>query len=702
MRISKKWLQNFVHIPPELSPDQLADLITTRVVEVDETVSLGRDDIIFDIDNKSLSSRPDLWGHYGMARELAALFKTKLKAQKMPKIKAGNKIKLRVAVQDKKGCPRYTGVILDGITVGPSPEWLQHRLRSVGQRPINNIVDITNYVMFELGQPTHAFDASRLTPSSPPPTRGRMGGGISIIVRRAKDGEKFVTLDGVERALTSDMLVIADAEKPLALAGVMGGLHTGVSDTTKSVLFESANFDAVTVRKMSQKLGLRTEGSARWEKWQDPANAEIGLQRLVELTQKICPTARVVSNVADTGPVKLPQGPLTLPMSFVQKKIGVSINKKQVVSMLGSLGFGVKTKGNTLSVKIPSWRATKDISIPEDLVEEIARLYGYENIPATMPSFSIVPGKANPLRELERRLKELLAYEFNYTETINYSFESPAWLARLGESAATHLELNNPIAKDRPLIREQLIPNLLMNMEANLHRFDRVALFEIGRVFWGKEQGEFADNKKKERLPKQPTLLGLVYAAKDDEAPFFAVSEAIRGLLIRLGVDGRIEKSARAARLMHPGRSAEIKIGDTPVGFIGELHPAAQTRAGIPYRVGMVEIALESLLAVKRDNSRYQPLPMYPLVERDLAFVVKREAEHAALAEAIRSADPLIESVTLFDVYEGKGMVASKKSLAYHINYRSDEKTLTAEAVDQIQAKVGERLAKEFGAEIRV
>lgn len=530
-----------------------------------------------------------------------------------------------------------------------------------------------------------------------------------IVVRKAKEGEKLVTLDGVERTLSDDMLVIADEGKPLALAGVIGGLHTGVSATTTTVLFESANFDALTVRKMSQKLGLRTEGSARWEKWQDPMNAEIGLRRLVELTLEICPDARIVSNMIDTGPVRLPQGSMVLPLSFVHKKIGINIGQKQATSILNRLGFGVKRKGDSLAVTIPTWRATRDISIPEDLVEEIARVYGYENISATMPRLAITPGKVNPLRELEHKVKELLAYEFGCTETYNYSFESPAWLTRLGEDLKTHLELNNPIAQDRPLIREHLIPNLLMNVEANLHRFDRVALFEIGRVFWGRKPGEWADNKKKERLPKQPTLLGLVYAAKGEVAPFLAVSEVARGVLTRLGMDVKIEKYKTTSQFVHPGRFAEIKVGNVQVGLIGELHPAVQERAGISYRVGMVEITLDTLLTVLTKAGHYQPLPAYPAVERDIAFLVKREAEHAAVVEAMRNVDPLIERVELFDVYEGKSfdsapgkaIPAGKKSMAYHISYRSPEKTLTAEEVDRVHIKVGERLVKKFGAEIR-
>ena len=691
--------------------------------------ALGLNDIIFDIDNKSLSNRPDLFGHYGIAREISAIFNVPLRPYNPPAIKKGKDLKLSVKVTDKRLCPRYMAVALGGITVGASPLWLQNRLRAAGLRPINNIVDITNYVMYEIGQPLHAFDFQQSAISSDDSVRSpgqqrRDNQQSAIVVRRAKGGEKFVTLDGKERVLSKDMLMITDGEKNLAVAGVIGGAESGVNQSTTSIIFEAANFDALSVRKTAATLGLRTDSSTRFEKSLDPTQTEAALRRAVEMTLMLCPRARVISNIADASYYHLDRGPIVISEDFVSERVGALIPKKTIIKRLRSLGFRVKEKGKKIAVTVPTWRATKDISIAEDLVEEIVRLHGYERISARFPIFSITPPPRNSLHRLERRMKELLAYEFGYTETYNYSFESPEWLARLDEKTETHLELNNPIAKDRPLVREHMIPNLLMNVEANLHRFDRVALFEIGRVFWGKEMGEFADNKKKERLPKQPTLLGLVYAAKGEAQPYFQAAEAMKGVFDRLGVGVTFHKiaSSRGAcpapqinpdtKLenknqkqlwcgIHPHRFAEMRINDKPIGLIGELHPELQERVGIPYRVAMVEVNLNDVVSLLTERARYQPVPKYPDVTRDVAFFIDRDIQHATIAEKIQRADPLIASAELFDVFDGKNLPAGKKSMAYHIVYRSPDRTLTAEEVNLAHGRVVARLEKEFGADIR-
>ena len=666
--------------------------------------ALGLFDVTLAVDNKSLSNRPDLFGHYGIAREISAIFNIPLRPYNPPVIKTGKDLKLAVKVADKRLCPRYMAVALGGITIGASPLWLQNRLRAVGLRPINNIVDITNYVMYDIGQPMHAFDTSKLT------EKRKEKREKFVFVRHAKNGEKFVTLDGVERKLTDEMLVIADREKPLALAGVMGGAGSGVSQSTTSIIFESANFDPLNIRKTAATLGIRTDSSTRFEKSLDPTQTEMALRRAVELTKRLCPGARVISNIADASYYHLNQGPIVISEDFVSQRVGASIPKKAIVKYLRNLGFLVKEKGEKIAVTVPTWRATKDISIAEDLIEEIVRLHGYEKIPACFPIFSITPPPRNNLRQLERRLKELLADEFGYTETYNYSFESPEWLARLDESAETCLELNNPIAKDRPLIREHLIPNLLMNVEANLHRFDRVALFEIGRVFClpavalaqagGQEPGEFADNKKKERLPKQPTLLGLVYAAKGEERPYFQAAEAIKGVFDRLGVGVTFHK-IESSHFVHPHRFAEMRINNAPIGLIAELHPELQERSGIPYRVAMVEVNLNDVVPLLKQLARYQPVPKYPDVIRDVAFVVDTKVEHAAIEVALRQVNSLLVAVNLFDVYQGDNMEKGKKSLAYHLVYRSPERTLTAAEVDAAHGRVVARLEKELGAKVR-
>ncbi len=655
--------------------------------------ALQLDDVTLEVDNKSLSNRPDLWGHIGMAREIATIYHKKLSLPNPATIKSGTGIKLSVSVEDSTLCPRYTAVALSGIIIGPSPEWMQKRLEACGIRPINNIVDITNYVMMEMGQPCHAFDASKIVDHK-------------IIVRRAKDAEKFVTLDEKEHTLTSDMLMIADAEKSLALAGVMGGLHSGINENTTSIIFESATFEPSSIRKTSTRLALRTDSSARFEKSLDPVNADLGLRRLVELTLQICKDAKVASDVIDEYPKPSEKKVIETSFAFLEKKIGIALDYKKVTDILERLGFVVqKEKKGQLKITVPSWRATKDVSIPEDLVEEIIRILGYEIIPATLPVFAITPPRQNPVKILERNMREFLALEAGFTETYNYSFESPELLKKLGVDTSLHLELENPIAKDRPLIRRSIIPNLLENVESNLHRFDEIKMFETGRVYKIEEAGERVEAKDDGLLPRQDTYLGIVYSKKTDSIPFFALSKVLSDTFARFHLGFEIvpaeNESFAATPFIHPGRFAFLRVSGTIVGRLTELHPSIAKNLGIGERVAFAEINLNILSHHLTEELSYVPLSLYPDVLRDIAIVVQKNVSHANLVAALRSVDPLIFSVELFDVYEGERLGENKKSMAYHIIYRSSERTLTTAEVDAAHKKVLETLEKHFAAEIR-
>lgn len=655
--------------------------------------ALGFDDVTLEVDNKSLSNRPDLWGHLGLAREIATIYRKKFSPLSSPAFKSVHTAKLEVHVEDHTLCPRYMGVLLEGIKIESSPEWIKNRLEACGIRPINTIVDITNYVMLEIGQPTHAFDANKISQNK-------------IIVRRANDEEKFITLDQKEHTLSSDMLVIADGEKSLALAGVMGGVESGISESTTSIIFEAANFDASTTRKTSTKLGLRTDASARFEKSLDPNNAEIALKRLVELTLKVCPQAKVVSNIVDIYPKKFTPKIIHTSYSFFEQKIGIKLDHKKIVDILERLGFGVeKSKKDDLKITVPTWRATKDISLPEDLVEEVLRIFGYEAVPATLPQFSTIPPRVNSVRKLERKWKEYLALECGFTETYNYSFESPEWLKKMGVDTSLHLELANPIAKDRPLVRRSLIPNLLENVESNLHRFEQVKIFETGRIYKIEEAGERGEVNSDELLPRQDMSLSVVYAAKQDETPFYALSEALRRVGKRLLVDIEIQKNTQQnseeAPWIHPGRSASLIVQSTVVGRVSELHPAIAQNLGMSTRVAFAEINLNILSSVMQEKVLYKPLSPYPEVVRDIAFVVDKNVLHADIEMSLRNVDELIQSVELFDVYQGERLGENKKSMAYHIVYGSSEKTLMTEEVDATHKKVLQTLENQFGVEIR-
>ncbi len=655
---------------------------------------LQMEDMVLDIDNKSMTHRQDLWGHYGMAREVAAIHRKKLKKYSAPDIKPGKEINLKVDVENTVLCPRYMAVVVAGVNIEPSPDWLQKRLLSVGVRPINNIVDITNYIMFDLGQPMHVFDIDRLSHDNAE---------LRVIVREATEGENFTALDESEHRLNSHDLVIADPEKPVALAGIIGGDNSQVTNKTKTIVLESANFNAVNVRRTALRLGLRSESSTRFEKSLDPNFAESALKKAVKLIQELCPEAKAVSSVADVSNYELQIGPIELPFEFVDMKIGMEIEKKKITDILQRLGFEIKEKKGELKVLIPSWRATKDISTPIDLVEEISRIYGYDNIDTSLPLFPVASPEKNKLRDLERELKNILSLEHGYSETYNYSFVSPLWLEKLGMNMEDNLRLLNPIAKDRPFLRTSLTPNLLEVVETNSHRKDEIRLFEVGKIFDRNAPGERMQKNSDDLLPRQDMMLGMVYAAKDDKTPFYQVSGSVMATLDRLGFNTRLRvKSAGFELYHHPGRCAEVVDKDgEEFGHVFELHPRIQSRIGMDFRVSVAELNISRLREFCLDRSRYTPLPIYPYSDRDIAFVVDRDVSHADLVATIKQSSPLIVEVELFDEFSTEEIGTKKKSMAYHLVYQSNDRTLKAQEVDQLHSKVEKVLKKEFDARVR-
>ncbi|MFA5211150.1 MAG: phenylalanine--tRNA ligase subunit beta [Patescibacteria group bacterium] len=650
--------------------------------------ALGLDDIIFDIDNKSMTHRPDLWGHYGMAREITAVYNKKLKEYLVKEIKSEEKEKIEVEVKETKLCPRYMAVMIDNVEVKESTSEIQERLLAAGLRPINNIVDITNYVMLDLGQPLHAFDKNNLATNK-------------IIVRSAKENEKFFTLDGKEHNLNSDNLVIADTEKAIAIAGVMGGLNSEIKNETKTIIFESANFEPSGVRKTALKLGIRTDSSARFEKSLDPNLAELALKKAVELILKSCPKAKVVSNVVDINNFAVNKGPIEISYEFLFEKMGEEMDKKQVLKILDSLGFVVKEKKDILSVEIPSWRATKDISIKEDIVEEVARIYGYDNFKKVLPNFPIIPPQENRLRKLERKIKDILAWKFGFTENLNYSFISPKLIEKMGSEKDDFVELDNPIAKDEPFLRRDLLGSLLTNLEKNSHDYDELAFFEIGKVFKKEEPGERMEPQSDELLPRQDNLLSIVYMNKNDEKPFFELANVLNFLFKELGLKAEIENDIFTEKFIHPNRAGVISLEKEKIGFIAELHPQTQKDFGLNYKVALLEINLNKIVEEFSEKNNYNTLSIFPPVLRDLAFTVSKDIKHKDILQTILAQDFLIKNVELFDVYEGEKISADKKSLAYHIIFSSKEKTLETNEVDKIFEKICQELKNKFGAELR-
>ncbi|PJE77202.1 phenylalanine--tRNA ligase subunit beta [Candidatus Uhrbacteria bacterium CG10_big_fil_rev_8_21_14_0_10_48_16] len=647
--------------------------------------ALEMNDVIFDIEHKSLTNRPDLMGHYGMAREISALTKASLNVYKPKTIAPGKGMTLNVSVENTDLCPRYMAVAMEGIHVEASPRWLQRRLEACGVRSINNVVDVSNFVMLELGQPMHAFDADVL--------------GDQIVVRLAKPHEKMTALDEKTYQLDSDMLVIANGEKPMAIAGVMGGEGSGVSDKTTRIVFESANFSPVSVRKTSTKLALRSESSARFEKSLDPTVCELALRRAVELLSELSPGARVASKVVDV--YARPPKPVTVSfsVSLVNERLGTQIPAKIMEEILTQLGFKVRIKKDVFDVTIPSWRATKDVEIVEDVIEEIARLYGYDNIVSTLPSFTITPPYVDRVRVLERSAREVLVGA-GATETYQYAFVRPQTLELLGESLDAHLKLANPLAEDRPYLVRSLVPNLLETVIKNQRLFDSVRLFQSERVFRKEENGEEM-GEGSDLLPLQPRLITGVYSGKGNDQPFWEAKKMLDQIMKKLGFAYVLAPSEQPESWQHPVRQARVLVDGVVVGTIAEVDPQKAEALGLDHRVSVFELNLNAFADLPEPLVQYEPVMVHPASERDLAFVVDERVAYGAIEEKVQGHSPFLKQIELFDVYRGKGVEEGKKSLAVHFIFRSADRTLESKEVDAEIQKIRQVLETEFGATIR-
>jgi phenylalanyl-tRNA synthetase beta chain len=655
---------------------------------------LKADDVILEIDNKSLSNRPDLLNHYGLAREVGAIFSLPLKpydkfwSKKMTFLTVKDN-KLSVKVEEPELCPRYLAVEVRNIIVAESPEWLKARLVAIGQRPINNIVDLTNYVMFDCGQPLHAFDAAQIK---------------KIVVRRAVKDEILETLDEKERTLDNDDLVITDGQQLLGLAGIMGGQESGVTPTTTSLLIESANFSATAIRKTSQKLGLRTEASIRFEKSLDPNLTIDALSRFLTLLQEICPTLTIASSLIDIDNTKLVPVMIDLDLAWLNRKLGQEIGRETVIGTLQRLGFTVDQGGPNLQVTVPSWRATKDVTSREDLAEEILRLYGYDKIPAQLPVLELNLPEVNEERKLERKIKNILVWQAALSEVYNYSFVGEDQLTKLNIDFFQHLRLANPLAETQNLLRQSLVPGLVGNIKTNQFKAGDLGFFELGSVFFNAPGTVKKDMSADSFLPYQEKHLGLAVAGNADLLG--RLKSTISGLLKNL-INYETEPEYSAVDNI-PGWAdqsavAKITVLGQELGLVGQLNLAASANLNLKKPVALAEINFSRLadLVLNWPSFRFQEAAKYPPVMRDLAFVVTDRILYNDLRQTIAAFNPLIKSVELFDVYSGDKLLAGYKSLAFHVLYQSPVRTLTAAEVDQIQQSLVERLAQKLGAQLR-
>ncbi|PTM58151.1 phenylalanine--tRNA ligase subunit beta [Desmospora activa] len=678
-------------LPAKLLPKWQQD----GILVLPEEAGIGQSvDTILDLDDHVLEldltpNRSDCLSMIGVAYEVAAVLDRKLTLPEVPEAQARTEVDVEIVLETEEDCGLYGAQVLAGIQIGPSPQWLQNRLLAAGIRPINNVVDITNYVMLEWGQPLHAFDYDRLS-------------GDEVVVRRARTGETITTLDGITRACDDETLLITDGDKPIGIAGVMGGENSEVGEGTTRILLESAWFSPTSVRRTARKLGLRSEASTRFEKGVDPTGIRTALKRAVQLLIELA-GARPVSPITVEQLADIDDVVISLRHQRLNGMLGVKIEKAAVVDIFRRLDFPVKEEEGTYQVEVPSRRS--DISIEVDLIEEVARLYGYDRIPKTLPWGQQSPGALTPEQRLRRVVRQTLRHTGLF-EVINYSLTSRQRLQELENRTedARPIRLHLPMSDERKWLRTTLLPQLVETAEYNVHRGEeRVALFELSRVF-------LTEEKKLTKLPEERWMVaGLVTGAKTlphwagsaEPWDFFATKGLVEGLLQRLGVDGVQYRAAELAGY-HPGRTAILQLGEKEIGVVGQLHPRIAEQHDLA-ETYVFELELGPLLeaAINR-NVRFSPLPKYPATTRDLALVVDKEIPARELTAAIhKSGGKWLERIQLFDVFTGEKIGEGKKSVAYSLHYRSEEQTLTDEEVNEVHHGIVRYLEIHFGAVLR-
>jgi phenylalanyl-tRNA synthetase beta chain len=642
----------------------------------------------------------------GIAREVAALTGTEAKVPE-PMVAASPEPvegKVKVEIADPKLCGRYTATIIRNVTVGPAPRWMRTRLHYAGMRPINNVVDVTNYVMLEYGQPLHAFDYDVLVKRAggKPPT---------IIVRPAKAGEKLKTLDGQDRELSPENLIIADTAGPIALAGVMGGLETEVTAATKTILLESASFDFVSVRKTARQFNLFSEASSRFSKGVHPEVVKPAAVRAAQLFHDHA-GGEVLSGLVDNYPAPVPPQVIDLRATEIRRLLGFEIPAAEVERVLRALQFKLEPKPGGWTVTTPQTRLDVQAGAA-DLIEELARVYGYDKLPETLLAEPLPEQRGNRSLELEEHIRDLLADQ-GLQEAITYALTSPDAAARLfpgnppPDGYLSFVTLLNPISPERSVMRGTLVPGVLEVAARNLQTFDGVALYEVGPVF---------HPKPFEKLPDEPRRLAVVLcgrrspAAWDDplgvkpaQYDFFDLKGVIEGLTADLHLPGVGFRAVKSVSYLHPGRAAELLVNGKDVGSFGELHPKVAANFGLGERaVQVAELDLEAILAAVPERFAYRPVPKAPPAKRDVAVIVPADTPaEKVLAELRAAGGDLLADAVLFDVYTGESIPAGTRSLAFALVYQApDDRTLTDKEIEKAHQKIEGRLRHVLKAQIR-
>ena len=650
--------------------------------------ALDLNDIILEIDNKSMTNRPDLWGHYGIAREIAALYDLPMKAFPRFDRNVANTAGFHVTVEDTERCPRMTGTQIENVCVKPAPYWMQVRIWKTGMRPINALVDITNYVMLATGQPSHAYDSDHIAGH--------------IIVRRAKAGETLTLLNGKELPLSTDDLTIADDAGIVGLAGVMGGAKDSILPTTSKVILEIANFQAAGIRRTALRYDNRTEASARYEKAIDPERCDQALDLSMQLFSDLYPEMKV-TGLVDEYPRHLKQAEIDVPLSWLERRLGKRLPPEEIRHKMELLGYGIAFDGDNMHVVVPTWRSTGDVSIQADIMEEVARMYGYENFEAE-PITTTFDGAINQLdKDLERRIKEYLAIRCGMQEIFTYPWMEESYVNAVLQSTEGILSLSTPPSPAERFVRSSLLPNLCKAVVKNERYFDEFSIFETAQVF--RDENYTSPYDPREKLPSQrKNVAGAFVTTDKDITALFRKAKGVVEMMARYVhmetlTFRQTEKPVWADNVVW----LNICRGEEKVGDLALLSKKVSMACGIKnLNVMLFQLDQDSLVPLKSRTNTFTHMAEYPMTDYDISLLLDGSVQWKDVLQTVGGIkSELLHGASFVDEYRGKQVPAGKKSLTLRLSIGSKEKTLTSSEIEEVASNVLNKIAKRFGAELR-
>jgi phenylalanine--tRNA ligase, beta subunit len=650
--------------------------------------ALDLNDIILEIDNKSMTNRPDLWGHYGIAREIAALYDLPMVEFPHFDRNVENTSGFHVTVEDAERCPRMTGTQIENVCVKPAPYWMQVRIWKTGMRPINALVDITNYVMLATGQPSHAYDSDHIAGH--------------IIVRRAKAGETLTLLNGKELPLSTDDLTIADDAGIVGLAGVMGGAKDSILPTTSKVILEIANFQAAGIRRTALRYDNRTEASARYEKAIDPERCDQALDLSMQLFSQLYPEMKV-TGLVDEYPRHLKQAEIDVPLSWLERRLGKRLSPDEIKHKMELLGYSITFNGDNMHVVVPTWRSTGDVSIQADIMEEVARMYGYENFEAE-PITTTFDGAINQLdKDLERRIKEYLAIRCGMQEIFTYPWMEESYVNAVLQSTEGILSLSTPPSPAERFVRSSLLPNLCKAVVKNERYFDEFSIFETAQVF--RDENYTSPYDPREKLPSQRKNVAGAFATTDkDITALFRKAKGVVEMMARyVHMEALTFKQAEKPVWADNVVWLNIYRGDEKVGDLALLAKKVSMACGIKnMNVMLFQLDQDSLVPLKSRTNTFTHLAEYPMTDYDISLLVDGSVQWKDVAQTVRGIkSELLHGAAFVDEYRGKQVPAGKKSLTLRLAIGSKDKTLTSAEIEEVASGVLNKIAKRFGAELR-